>query len=30
MTHNPVRPWRNIQRRPSRQIRVGKVLVACG
>ncbi len=27
MTHNPVRPWRNIQRRPSRQIRVGKVLV---
>ena len=27
MTHNPVRPWRNIQRRMSRQIRVGKVLV---
>ncbi len=27
MTHNPVRPWRNIQRRPSRQVRVGKVLV---
>ena len=27
MTHNPVRPWRNIQRRISRQIRVGKVLV---
>ena len=27
MTHNPIRPWRNIQRRPSRQIRVGKVLV---
>ncbi len=27
MTHNPVRPWRNIARRPSRQIRVGKVLV---
>ena len=27
MTHNPVRPWRNIARRASRQIRVGKVLV---
>ena len=27
MTHNPIRPWRNIERRPSRQIRVGKVLV---
>ena len=27
MSHNPVRPWRNIYRRPSRQIRVGKVLV---
>ena len=27
MTHNPLRPWRNIQRRPSRQVRVGKVLV---
>ena len=27
MSHNPIRPWRNIQRRPSRQIRVGKVLV---
>ena len=27
MTHNPVRPWRNIQRRMSRQISVGKVLV---
>ncbi len=27
MTHNPVRPWRNIYRRTSRQIRVGKVLV---
>ncbi|MFN3642210.1 MAG: flavodoxin-dependent (E)-4-hydroxy-3-methylbut-2-enyl-diphosphate synthase [Gemmobacter sp.] len=27
MTHNPVRPWRNIDRRRSRQIRVGKVLV---
>ena len=27
MTHNPVRPWRNIERRKSRQIRVGKVLV---
>ena len=27
MTHNPIRPWRNIYRRVSRQIRVGKVLV---
>jgi (E)-4-hydroxy-3-methylbut-2-enyl-diphosphate synthase len=27
MTHNPVRPWRNIERRASRQIRVGRVLV---
>jgi len=27
MTHNLVRPWRNIARRVSRQIRVGKVLV---
>ena len=27
MTHNPIRPWRNIQRRVSRQISVGKVLV---
>jgi (E)-4-hydroxy-3-methylbut-2-enyl-diphosphate synthase len=27
MTHNPVRPWRNVDRRKSRQIRVGKVLV---
>ena len=27
MTHNPIRPWRNIARRVSRQIRVGKVLV---
>ncbi|PTX53361.1 MULTISPECIES: flavodoxin-dependent (E)-4-hydroxy-3-methylbut-2-enyl-diphosphate synthase [Gemmobacter] len=27
MSHNPVRPWRNIDRRKSRQIRVGKVLV---
>lgn len=27
MTQNPIRPWRNIQRRPSRQVRVGKVLV---
>jgi (E)-4-hydroxy-3-methylbut-2-enyl-diphosphate synthase len=27
MTHNPIRPWRNIYRRASRQIRVGKVLV---
>ncbi len=27
MSHNPIRPWRSIERRPSRQIRVGKVLV---
>jgi len=27
MSHNPIRPWRNIDRRKSRQIRVGKVLV---
>jgi (E)-4-hydroxy-3-methylbut-2-enyl-diphosphate synthase len=27
MTHNPIRPWRNIDRRKSRQIRVGRVLV---
>ncbi len=27
MTHNPIRPWRNIDRRKSRQVRVGKVLV---
>ena len=27
MTHNPIRPWRDITRRPSRQIRVGNVLV---
>ena len=27
MTHNPIRPWRNIERRVSRQIKVGKVLV---
>ncbi len=27
MTHNPIRPWRNIERRVSRQIRVGRVLV---
>jgi (E)-4-hydroxy-3-methylbut-2-enyl-diphosphate synthase len=27
MSHNPIRPWRNIERRVSRQIRVGKVLV---
>ncbi|MEL6724440.1 MAG: flavodoxin-dependent (E)-4-hydroxy-3-methylbut-2-enyl-diphosphate synthase [Pseudomonadota bacterium] len=27
MTHNPIRPWRNIERRKSRQIRVGSVLV---
>ena len=27
MSLNPIRPWRNIDRRRSRQIRVGKVLV---
>ena len=27
MTHNPVRPWRNIERRRSRQIHVGSVAV---
>ena len=27
MTHNPIRPWRNIDRRKSRQIIVGKVPV---
>ena len=27
MTHNPIRPWRNIERRHSRQIMVGRVPV---
>lgn len=27
MTHNPIRPWRNIERRKSRQIMVGSVPV---
>ena len=27
MTHNPIRPWRNIDRRKSRQIMVGHVPV---
>lgn len=27
MTHNPIRPWRNIARRKSRQIMVGRVPV---
>ncbi len=27
MSHNPVRPWRSIDRRPSRKIRVGHVEV---
>jgi (E)-4-hydroxy-3-methylbut-2-enyl-diphosphate synthase len=27
MTHNPIRPWRNIARRKSRQIMVGRVAV---
>jgi (E)-4-hydroxy-3-methylbut-2-enyl-diphosphate synthase len=30
MTHNPIRPWRNIERRKSRQIMVGKVAVGGG
>ena len=30
MTHNPIRPWRNIDRRPSRQIHVGPVPVGGG
>ena len=30
MTHNPIRPWRDIQRRPSRQIMVGNVPVGGG
>jgi (E)-4-hydroxy-3-methylbut-2-enyl-diphosphate synthase len=27
MTHNPIRPWRNIERRRSRQVMVGRVPV---
>jgi (E)-4-hydroxy-3-methylbut-2-enyl-diphosphate synthase len=30
MTHNPIRPWRNIDRRTSRQIMVGRVPVGGG
>ena len=30
MTHNPIRPWRNIERRTSRQIMVGNVPVGGG
>jgi (E)-4-hydroxy-3-methylbut-2-enyl-diphosphate synthase len=30
MSHNPVRPWRNIDRRPSRRIMVGSVPVGGG
>ncbi len=30
MSHNPIRPWRNIDRRKSRQIRVGSVPVGGG
>lgn len=30
MSHNPVRPWRNIERRNSRQISVGPVKVGGG
>ncbi len=27
MSHNPIRPWRNIQRRKSRQVMIGNVAV---
>ncbi len=27
MSHNPIRPWRSIERRPSRKIRVGSIEV---
>ena len=30
MTHNPIRPWRDIERRKSRQIMVGNVPVGGG
>jgi len=30
MSHNPIRPWRNIDRRKSRQIMVGRVPVGGG
>ena len=30
MSHNPIRPWRNIERRRSRQIMVGRVPVGGG
>jgi (E)-4-hydroxy-3-methylbut-2-enyl-diphosphate synthase len=30
MSHNPIRPWRDISRRTSRQIHVGKVAVGGG
>ena len=30
MSHNPIRPWRNIDRRTSRQIMVGRVPVGGG
>ncbi|MGR3583748.1 MAG: flavodoxin-dependent (E)-4-hydroxy-3-methylbut-2-enyl-diphosphate synthase, partial [Pseudooceanicola nanhaiensis] len=30
MSHNPVRPWRNIDRRKSRRIMVGNVPVGDG
>src|SRR5690606_14246689 len=30
MSHNPIRPWRNIDRRRSRQIHVGPVAVGGG
>ena len=30
MSHNPIRPWRNIDRRDSRRIHVGSVPVGGG
>ena len=30
MTHNPIRPWRNIERRKSRRIHVGNVPIGGG
>ncbi len=30
MTHNPIRPWRDIERRPSRRVMVGDVPIGGG
>ena len=30
MSHNPIRPWRNIDRRKSRRVMVGSVPVGDG